>query len=106
MAGILTMFFKPGAEIDETGQPVESRSLPVLGTFVEGSALIAGVSPEVTAIFPLDSLRSAVYQEVELEDDGTEEAAGEGAEADGAEGPKLVIPHVGRRSEGGEERSE
>lgn len=96
MAGILTMFFKPGAEIDETGQPVESRSLPVLGTFVEGSALIAGVSPEVTAIFPLDSLRSAVYQEVELEDDESESVAGEGAADDAAEDkPAIVIPKLG-----------
>lgn len=104
MAGILTLFFTEGAQVDETGAPVESRSMPVLGTFVEGNALIAGVSPEVTAIFPLHLLKSAVYQEVLTDeaDSGDDNRSEQSAD----EGRNVYIPNFGGGSGSGEERSE
>lgn len=105
MAGVVTLFFKE-EDVDEAGNPVNSRSLPVLGIYVEGSALIAGVSPNVTAIFPLAELKSAVYvEELEGSDAGSAPDAGNGESPEPTEGGQVYVPNFGAGStppEGGE----
>ena len=95
---VLTLHFKEEI-LSETGEPSgKVRSLEILGAFVEGGALIMGLSEEVTAFVPLSELTWASVYEGSSSGSG-DEAAEEGSEDDsgsaGAEGGS-VIPIVGK----------
>jgi hypothetical protein len=81
---VLTLHFKEPV-LSETGEDTgKVKSMNILGVFVEGSALVAGLSEEVTAIIPLAEISwASVYEGAESGSD-TEGAAGEGESDDGA----------------------
>jgi len=97
---VLTLHFKDEI-LSETGEPAgKVRNVEVIGAFVEGNALIMGLSAEITAFVPLDQLTWASIYEGEVSSGSDAEAADEGAGdpvegASAAEGGS-VIPILGK----------
>lgn len=97
---VLTLHFRDEI-LSETGEPAgKVRNVEVIGAFVEGNALIMGLSAEITAFVPLDQLTWASIYEGEVSSGSDDEASDEGASNDvegasAAEGGS-VIPILGK----------
>ncbi len=97
---VLTLHFKDEI-LSETGEPAgKTRNVEVIGAFVEGNALIMGLSAEITAFVPLDQLTWASIYEGEVSSGSDAEAADEGAgdpvEGESASEGGSVIPILGK----------
>ena len=80
---VLTLHFKDEI-LSETGEPAgKTRNVEVIGAFVEGNALIMGLSAEITAFVPLDQLTWASIYEGEVS--GVADEAGTGSDGEAAD---------------------
>jgi len=97
---VMTLHFKEEI-LSETGEPSgKVRNVEVIGAFVEGNALIMGLSPEITAFVPLDQLTWASIYEGEVSSGSDGEVASEGpsddVEGESAAESGSVIPILGK----------
>lgn len=99
---VLTLHFKEPV-LSETGEDTgKVKSMEILGVFVEGSALVAGLSDEVTAIIPLAEISwASVYEGATSGRDAETDSEGEGldrggeTEAEGEESATIFKPDFG-----------
>lgn len=98
---VLTLHFKESV-LSETGEDTgKVKSLEILGVFVEGSALVAGLSEEVTAIIPLAEISwASVYEgSVDASDEGDDNRS-EGSSADAESESENVSRPTSESTEG------
>lgn len=100
---VLTLHFRDEI-LSETGEPAgKVRNVEVIGAFVEGNALIMGLSEEITAFVPLDQLTWASIYEGSASGSGDETAeagaeddrSGESSDAEGDGSAAIFKPDFG-----------
>lgn len=97
---VMTLHFKDEI-LSETGEPSgKVRNVEVIGAFVEGNALIMGLSPEITAFVPLDQLTWASIYEGEVTSGSSDEATVEGSADDSGSESADVAGDGGESSDG------